>query len=677
MPTTLHETFNYVLSKDKHQALVFQFGENDYVATSRKKAAEELGRLTKFLQDQNFPQGTKIGLLAENRYEWLVAYFAAVSLGLIVVPLDPNGTLLDWERILLHAQIPLVFTDGVRVTKIERLLSNHPNLKQIVSFDSLPDTLPEIQQYPKILKDQKNSKSKLSLPRALPGDIASIFYTSGTTGNPQGVMLSHEGILLNAGIINMGHGKPGDILASILPLHHVFGLSVAFSSVFHEVSLVFYSSLKPEAIRSSLRRLRPHMLLGVPVFYERLVHGIRTKMQQEIPAWFYRLLVELAPGPWGDSSETARWVKEKIFKKIHDNLGGRLYLVGSGGAALDPDTHRFLNLLGIKVCHGYGLTETNAVVACNRDSGMRVGSVGRPFKAFQVRIDDPDDKGIGEICIRGGSVMEGYYRNPEANEQVFDETGWFHSGDLGYLDADGFLFITDRKKDMILGANGENVYPFELEHHFGQIPELAETCVFGIPAAKGKKTERIHLQVVPNLEGKKKNNRSDCKKKIKALIDQKAQELPAFKRPGSIGFSWDPFPKTTTLKIKKYEVKKLFLEKTQKRDLVLKLEKKQAAKAKDGVENFVFASIEKLIPECPPLNLETSLGHDLGIDSLTALELWAKVEEKVGLKIPREVAFAWQKVGDIVAYLESTPDKSASNTALPSTYSSSASSQFH
>lgn len=377
-----------------------------------------------------------------------------------------------------------------------------------------------------------------------------MLFTSGTTSGSKAVALSHRIICANimdiASVLDI---NKEDTLLSFLPLHHAFGCTIDFLyTLYKGSSVAFCEGIKH--IADNLREYKITVMISVPVLFENMYKKLMKGVEKQ------GKLEKLQKGR--RISNVLRKmhidVRKKLFKEIHDVLGGKLRLCVSGAAALDVEVERGFNDIGIRIIQGYGLTETAPVISAGTDDHYREGSIGQVMPSLDVRIADADEEGIGEIQVKGPSVMIGYYGNDEANEKSFID-GYFRTGDLGYLDKDGYLYISGRKKSVIVLKNGKNVFPEELENLVNRIEGVSESMVYGKPELDGD--YKICVKVVYDEEAMKEMYKTEDEAEIYEIISKKIKEvnkkMPLYKYIREVMVTKEPLIKTTTAKIKRYE----------------------------------------------------------------------------------------------------------------------------
>jgi long-chain acyl-CoA synthetase len=433
--------------------------------------------------------GDRVGLFSANRPEWHTADFAITGAGGITVPVYFNESPDRMTYILKHCGARVVFVAGhAQLQKVLAVRADLPELEQIIAADAGPDIPVECLRYETLIAGAGAtdiSTYRMRTSQILPSQLASLIYTSGTTGEPKGVMLTHNNFCSN--VHGVGHdfeiNPAKDTALSFLPLAHVYGRTVDYIYIFQGAPLAYVESV--EAVGQALLEMRPTVTAAVPrVFekiYARLVEqGSRTNgIKRMLFTWAMKIAKRATP--WRTTGAPAslalklQWkiADALVYKKIRLGTGGRLRLICSGGAPLSKDLAEFFWTVGIPIYQGYGLTETSPIVSNNYPAN-RIGSSGRPIEDVQVRIAED-----GEILVKGPCVMQGYYQDPEATREVLTEDGWFSTGDIGYLDKDNYLYITDRKKDLIKTAAGKFVAPQPIENALKTSPYVLNAMVIG------------------------------------------------------------------------------------------------------------------------------------------------------------------------------------------------------
>ncbi len=519
-------------------------------------------RLAEFLKTEaGLRKGDKFSVVGGNRPEWGVAYLAIMWAGGTVVPLDPK--LMPSERgyILGAAGVKGVIATDHFVGEMMEHRESLESLKTIISMDRnsrVPD-------YPTIWARHTRGidREKLSLD-----DVAVILFTSGTTGLPKGVVLTHKNIVSNVDAIYQAIDyEPGDSFYSLLPLHHVFEATVGFlAPIYGGVTVIYASSLRPDVMRAELAEIRPTVMLVVPLILEKFLVGIRKNLAKLSRGKKLALGLLKSVSRVADVFTGGRTTRA-LYKTVREQMGlDRAKYIVSGGAALPRWVSAGLEEMGFPILQGYGLSEASPVVSVNPPDAPRNASVGIPLPYCEVRIMDPGEGGIGEIAVRAPFVMQGYYNNPEATREVITPDRWLLTGDMGYIDPDGYIYITGRKKAVIVTKGGKNIFPEEIEEKLTQRELIAEAMVFG---GKNPKTgeEDVQAIIYPNMELIGKMGLASEERiyeLVKREVDAVNAGLADYKKVRRFALRFEEFPKTTTIKIKRHLFKNIFIEKGQR-----------------------------------------------------------------------------------------------------------------
>jgi long-chain acyl-CoA synthetase len=446
--------------------------------------------------------GDRVGLFSANRPEWHTADFAINGAGAVTVPVYFNESPDRMTYILKHCGAKVVFVVGApQLQKLLAVRAGLPELEQIIVADCGHDVPAECLHYETLIAGASAAdiaSYRLRASQVLPGQLASLIYTSGTTGEPKGVMLTHNNFCSN--VHGVGHDfsldPAKDIALSFLPLAHVYGRTLDYIYIFQGAALAYVESV--DTVAQALVEVRPTIIAAVPRFFEKIYARLVEQGSKNIgiKRKIFDCAMDVArqANPWRATGAPAalslkiQWklADTLVYKKIRKGTGGHLRIVSSGGAPLSKELAEFFWTVGIPIYQGYGLTETSPIVSSNYPDN-RVGSSGKPILDVQVRAAED-----GEIQVKGPCVMQGYYKNPEATREVLSEDGWFSTGDIGFLDKDNYLFITDRKKDLIKTAAGKFVAPQPIENALKTSPYILNAMVLG------DKRKFIVALIVPN-----------------------------------------------------------------------------------------------------------------------------------------------------------------------------------
>lgn len=479
-------------------------------------------------------RGRKIALVGENSYQWLLCFFAIVTSGNIAVLVSKDATPAEASTLIFQSQADVVVTSAKYAYEKELLEQKLLKSKYCFSMRDLDDWMEKGQRF---YEKGRGLYEKVELD---PDRMCVIFFTSGTSGTSKGVMLSHTNILANVNDAAQVYQPEGGTLA-ILPFTHAFGLNTGVLLIIHYGYPVFISNGLPSFMRE-MTIAKPNILFLVPLFIETFSNTIWRTAEKQGQAKTLRMAMTASNALMKVGVDK----RQKFFSSILEKFGGNLKYIICGGAALDPRYVKEFRTMGIDLMQGYGITECSPVVSVNTSlDGFRApdDSVGWTFPSVELKIDDPDSTGRGEILVKGPSVMLGYYNDPHSTADVFRD-GWFCTGDLGRINKDGSLTITGRKKNLIILSNGENVSPEEIEYMLGQLPEIAEVVVY-------PEGNLMVAEIFPT-------ENDLCDNDLKAVIQERINDYnasqPSHKRINKVKIRKNEFEKTNTMKIKRYKV---------------------------------------------------------------------------------------------------------------------------
>lgn len=531
-----------------------------YISITYKQFQEDVLALSTILLNLGL-QNKKIAIIGENRYEWCTSYLAVTTADMIVVPLDKALPEKEIESLLLRSWADaIIFDEKYKETVLRIQKEGKSNLQYLICMDQQQEK-EQVIDYCTLLEEGKNLRQegnreyeKIKLEK---DKMAIMLFTSGTTSQPKAVMLSQYNVCANieavASFVKM---YPTDTLLSFLPLHHTFECTITFLyGIYYGVTVAFCDGLR--YIQQNLKEYEVTVFVAVPLvletMYKKICKAIEEKGKTKLIAGMSKISNALL--------KCRIDVRKLLFKPVLKEFGGKLRVVFYGAAPMDKKTIVGYNNLGIKLLQGYGLTETSPVISCETDEKQRPGSVGYPLYNVAVRIEpteEIEEEGIGEILVKGPNVMLGYYENEKATKEVLKQ-GWFATGDYGYIDQDGFLYVTGRKKDVIVFKNGKNAYPQELEFLINQLPFVVESIVY----AKERSGTDLMLgaKIVYNIENVAEylgTDKTTYEKKIWEEMKKINKDLPIYKHIKEIIITEEPLIKTTTQKIKRYqEIKKI------------------------------------------------------------------------------------------------------------------------
>lgn len=592
----------------------------------------------------------RISIILENRPEWVFIYFGILFSGAIAVPLDPQATLDELEYFFRDSESKAVFTSLKFKFLVCTATQRIKTLQNIILLDE--DKIERVAEQILFFSNFLSSSTKSSrIPKILPSDIASILYTSGTTGKPKGAMLTHENFCAN--FHSMEKSKIFALeynVLSILPLHHSFPfMTTLIIPIFSQNKITYTTSLKREEIIKCIRETDVTFLVGVPQFFYLFYRVIRNEFNH-IPFFVRIPLLGLINLFYKLRQLTNVNLNKFLLAKIHAPFGRQLKYFVSGGAKLDKTVEIFLTKIGFTIIQGYGLTETAPIVTCNPPDKIKIGSVGRAIPDVSIKIIESDTNGIGEVAICGPNVMRGYYKRETETQEVLRDN-WFYSGDLGYLDQQGYLFLTDRKKDLIKLGAGKNISPEEVEAHYLKSRCIKELCVLAVGA--GEK-EKLVAVIVPNFEYFKTIGEINIRSKIKLELDTFSQNYPLYKRIMGFIITKEELSRTHIGKLKRHEVRDKYLDEL----LGIKPKTQQAEEVSEADREIlaspVYCAISTVIEKQlnHPVHLSEHLGIDLGFDSLSRIELIAALEKQFNLEIPVPLVTKISTVKELVLMLD-------------------------
>ncbi len=605
--------------------------------------------------------GDRVAVIGENHPQWAMIYLGILYRGAIVVPLDPAATVETLTAFIDKSETKLVFVSYSSLDKFRAVCDRLGRRLPAVAFGE--DDAAEARGngyglYSDWASTARPAGFDEQKPPANHEDIAILIYTSGTTGVPKAVPLTHGNIVAETGGVEEAMGfTEREIILSLLPLFHAYSQIVnLWIATLIGASVVYITELSSAEIERGLKEGRVTALTGVPrlwyLFHKKIFDGVRAQPAavRGLFAAMMKLNGRLRDGLGINAGRL-------FFKKVHDAFGGNLRLTVSGGSSFDPEVARDFHKLGFTMLQAYGLTETSGAATVTRFEDNRVGSVGKPLGNAEVRIDQPNAEGIGEVLIRGPIVMPGYYHNPDANREAFTDDGWFRSGDLGRFDDDGHLYITGRSKDVIVLPSGKNVYPEEVETHYARSPLVGEICILGVRDLKSEfaGAEKLVAVIVPDFDYLKGRHIANSREAIRFELDSLGRELPEYQRAHDYIIRAEALPRTATRKVRRFELLRQI-------EGLAGVSQTQASERREpaftpadralidsGAGRIVVAVIGNYARERGPLHPAMNLEIDLGLDSLARAECVAGIEHALGAEFDPERSAAALTVGELIA----------------------------
>ena len=556
---TVKEIFKRSIEKYKDNIYILERPNHDHKAKFEEFTYERFGNdainlgtgLMKYLNLSN----VRIIIIGENTYYWYVSYFSILCGVGIAVPVDKELPNNEIENVIKRSHAAAVIYSKKKKDAIDKIKDNLPMVKYFIEMNSNDGVqgrdvgIEHVIAEGKKLTDAGNTEyMDVEID---PEEFKFLIFTSGTTSQAKGVMLCHRNLAENVNAVSK-YVKiyERDIFFSVLPLHHTYESSIG--------ALLPFANGSSVAICGGLRYIVPDMqeakptaMLAVPLLVESLYKKINQSIEKSGKAGLVNSMLHLTNALKSVGID----IKRKVFKEIYDNLGGNMRIIVSAAAPIDKKIGKWVQDIGIEFLQGYGLTETAPIAALTPECDPRVGSVGLPVNCAQIKIHNPNENGEGEIWIKSQTLMLGYYEDEEATKEVVHD-GWFNSGDIGYQDKDGYVYVTGRSKNVIVTQNGKNIYPEEIELLLSKIPEIQECMVYG-KEVEGEKELIISVKVIPNMEEIENLHGKDLsEEEIHKIIWNKIKEvnkgLTSYKAIKNLEIKHDEFAKTTTMKIKRY-----------------------------------------------------------------------------------------------------------------------------
>lgn len=559
---TIKEVFE--MAQEKYANNIFMLEKfnpkGEFTKITYKEFTDDVTYLGTALRNKYNLADERVVIIGENTYHWYVSYMAMLCGVGIAVPVDKELPANEIENVINRSRATAVIYSTKKKDVIKKVEDKLPAVKYFIQMNS-DDELEGrevgfntiVKQGKELVEKGDNSFLKVEID---PEEFKVLIFTSGTTSNSKGVMLCNRNLAENINAVNpYVRIHETDRFFSVLPLHHTYESSIGFLlPMARGCSIAICQGLKH--IVSDLKETNPTALLAVPLLLESLYKKINQTIEKSGKAGLVNSMMHVTNALKNVGID----IKKKVFAEIYDNLGGKLHFVVSAAAPIDPKVGKWLQDLGITFLQGYGLTETAPIAALTPEYDPKVGSAGKAVVCAELKIDNPNENGEGEVLIKSETLMLGYYEDKEATDEVIevDEEGnrWFHSGDVGYLDEDGFLYITGRIKNVIVTQNGKNIYPEEIELMLGEIKEIKECMVYG-KEVEGQKELIITVKVIPNMEEiEAKYGKDLSDEEVYNIIWEKIKEvnhkLTSYKAIKKLEIKKDEFAKTTTMKIKRY-----------------------------------------------------------------------------------------------------------------------------
>jgi long-chain acyl-CoA synthetase len=623
------------------------------------------------LEQENIAFGDKVALIGENHPSWEIAYLATLYRGAVCVPLDPHGEIETLTNFLENCEAKLAFLSPDETEKfrqIEEKLGRH--IPAVVW--RMENSTNGFQKFEDWTNTEFPAEFARKIPAASGDDPALLIYTSGTTGTPKGVPLTHGNIVAELdGINHVLKLSENDKILSLLPLFHVYLQIVnLWTATTYGCEVGYLKELTPSELSEAMKSFQPTILTTVPrlwyLFHKKIFDAVET---QPKPIQMLFRTMFAANGFLRETFKTN--LGKKMFGKIHESFGGKLRIAITAGSRFDETVATDFNKLGFTIIQGYGLTETSGAATATYEDDNRVGSVGKPFVNAEVKLNEPNKEGIGEVLIKGGMVFKGYYKNEEATRATFTTDGWFRTGDLGKFDADGHLFIVGRAKDVIVLPSGKNVHPEDLEVHYLKAPLVEEMAILGVKdeTAQHAGAEKLVAVIVPDFAYLKANNIANSREAIRHELDNLGRELPEYQRVRDYIIRVEPLPRTATRKIRRFELQKEIesgaITTRQARDpQQWKLSEADQKLLASNAGKAVVTAIQKNVKDAETIHPTMNLEIDLGLDSLSRAEVFAALEQAFAIEFDGDEAAKALTVTDAIELVQKHAGEAETSTDI-------------
>ncbi|MBU1086725.1 MAG: AMP-binding protein [Candidatus Omnitrophica bacterium] len=638
MNQTIYQAFEAIAQQCSRKTAVLEKVDQKWLSITFGRLYSKTKAISCFLTKHNINKEDKVAIILDNCWQWIAIFFAVLSRGAIVVPVNPESSELEINNILLDAQAKMAFLS-------KKSEDRKIQIQNIIYLDS--------NVFRQILGRETEQTQVCSITE---DDIACILYTSGTTSEPKGVMLSHKNFLANCKAISkIKITNKNDKILAILPLHHAFALTVTMLlPMLSGFTIIYPQTFRGEGLLSAMQEQNPSIFVAVPqIFYA--FHQRIAENFQKIPLGSRIILTCLKEILYFIRRITGINISKFLFLQVHRRFGRTMRLFVSGGAKLDVMIALDLFKHGFTILEGYGLTETAPVLTFNPYKKPKIGSVGIPLPGIDLKLENKNQQGVGEVVVRGPNIMQGYYKKPDDTAKVIRQQ-WFYTGDLGWIDGSGYLFLTGRAKEIIVLSSGLNVFPEEIEQIYTKQSPVKEMCVYeAFSRAKLKKTSVLWATVVPDLEYFKNLGEVSLKTVLKNKFDSIARLLPDYKRIRGFSITMEPLPRTLLGKIKRFAVHENYLSKIEKNkpdfeEKEISPEHKVLMQSKTGEK--IIKHLKQYTQTAADITPGDLLEIDLGLDSLGRVELASELEKVFNINIKDEVIGHAFTVEDLIIGME-------------------------
>ena len=619
-----------------------------YTFTQLRDMAASVGN---WLLQSNITSGSKCALLAANHPLWMAAYLGVLASGNTAVPLDTAYHADQVHKLLLDSDAVLVFCDRQRLAMAREATNGTPVKLVLIDGDGTEDGIPHLRGI------FAQGPANFQPVPVTADDIAMILYSSGTTGDPKGVMLSHGNLDAEAdGVFQVVDVGPTDAILGILPLFHSLAqMANIMLPLSAGMRVVYLESMNTSELLRALQERGITFFACVPQFFYLILDRIQKEVQQKgaVVRAIFRAMLAVSTF----SRKFGLNLGKVFFGRVHHMLGTRMRYLVTGGSRFDPAVGRQFEAMGFTFLQGYGMTETCGCASITPPSARVMGSVGKPLPGNEMKIFDgepsPEHGGanVGEIAFRGGIIMAGYYKRPDATAAMYRD-GWLCSGDLGYRDDAGNFFITGRKKDVIVLSNGKNIYPEEIEAHYLQSPNIKEVCVLGLQSAPGEPfSERLHAVIVPDFEALRRAKIVNVGDMLRFEIEGLSAKVPSTKRILSYEIWQDDLPRTSTRKIKRFEVEQR-VKRGEGTRSATSAPRELSPEELDWMQQPQVSNALCIIQEASKIKKNPQPGDnlelDLGLDSMERVELLVSLDQQMNSSVPDSAASEIYTVRDLI-----------------------------
>ncbi|MGB5013253.1 MAG: AMP-binding protein [Pyrinomonadaceae bacterium] len=605
------------------------------------------------LRKEGVEFGDRVALIGENHPKWAIAYLGTLMIGAVIVPLDPHGEPDTITNFLVNSEAKVAFLSPDQTkhfAKVEEKLGR--TLPKVVW--NLDEDTAGFEHFEDWAATQFPAEFAAETPPARGEDMAVLMYTSGTTGTPKGVPLTHGNIIAELEGVNLVLKlSDKEKILSLLPLFHAYLQIVnMWIATKYGCEVGYLKELTPDELSKAMKEFKPTILTTVPrlwyLFHKKIFDGVKAK------SGVLQRLFKVMLATNGVLRNTLGVnLGPKLFGAVHEGFGGKLRVAISAGSRFDADVALDFHKLGFTILQGYGLTETSGAATATYEDDNRIGSVGKAMNGIEIKINEPDNDGVGEVFIKGPMVFKGYYNNPTANAEAFTEDGFFRSGDLGKL-VDGHLYIVGRGKDVIVLPSGKNVHPEDLEVHYLKCPMVAELAIIGIEdESEGRSgAEKLAAVVVPDFEYLKQAKIANSKEAIRHALDSLGRELPEYWRVRDYIIRQEILPRTATRKIKRFQLK----QEVESGEVTTEAKETKTWELSSGDElmlqtptaKAVIVAIRQNAKDGDVIHPSMSLELDLGLDSLARAETFAALEQAFSTEFDGDEAATALTVANVI-----------------------------